>query len=87
MNAVDTNILIYVHDQRDTFKQATAESLIRRLPDAVLLCRCPVSTLRPVESWSRMVTVAPARGRIFTSCGLFGRFYFPPGTYWFGRKT
>jgi predicted nucleic acid-binding protein len=37
MNAVDTNILIYVHDERDPDKQATAENLIRTLPDAVLL--------------------------------------------------
>lgn len=37
MNAVDTNVLIYVHDYRDPSKQATAESLVRTLPDAVLL--------------------------------------------------
>jgi predicted nucleic acid-binding protein len=37
MNAVDTNVLIYVHDDRDPIKQATAENLIRTLPDAVLL--------------------------------------------------
>ena len=37
MNAVDTNILIYVHDHRDQTNQAIAESLVRALPDAVLL--------------------------------------------------
>lgn len=37
MNAVDTNILIYVHDHRDSAKQAIAESLVKTLPDAVLL--------------------------------------------------
>jgi predicted nucleic acid-binding protein len=37
MNAVDTNILIYVHDHRDPVKQAIAESLIQTLPDTVLL--------------------------------------------------
>jgi predicted nucleic acid-binding protein len=37
MNAVDTNVLIYVHDDRDPAKQGTAEKLIRALPDAVLL--------------------------------------------------
>ena len=37
MNAVDTNVLIYVHDRRDPFKQATAEDLVRTLPDAALL--------------------------------------------------
>lgn len=37
MNAVDTNILIYVHDPRDLVKQATATSLITSLTDVVLL--------------------------------------------------
>ena len=37
MNAVDTNILIYVHDARDLTKQRIAESLVRTLPDGVLL--------------------------------------------------
>jgi predicted nucleic acid-binding protein len=37
MNAVDTNILIYVHDYRDSTKQVTAKALISSLTDAVLL--------------------------------------------------
>lgn len=37
MNAVDTNVLIYVHDSRDPVKQTTAEALVRTLPDGVLL--------------------------------------------------
>ena len=37
MNAVDTNILIYVHDRREVKKQAVAESLVRALPEGVLL--------------------------------------------------
>jgi predicted nucleic acid-binding protein len=37
MNAVDTNILIYVHDYRETDKREIAESLIETLADAVLL--------------------------------------------------
>ena len=37
MNAVDTNILIYVHDRREVKKQAIAESLVRALPEGVLL--------------------------------------------------
>lgn len=37
MNAVDTNILLYVHDPRDAAKQATAASLLRSLSDGVLL--------------------------------------------------
>jgi predicted nucleic acid-binding protein len=37
MNAVDTNVLIYVHDQRDVFKQQTAAGLVTSLSDGVLL--------------------------------------------------
>jgi predicted nucleic acid-binding protein len=37
MNAVDTNVLIYVQDPRDPVKQATAAALVRNLPDGVLL--------------------------------------------------
>lgn len=37
MNAADTNILIYVHDRRNVRKQAIAESLVRTLPQDVLL--------------------------------------------------
>lgn len=37
MNAVDTNVLIYVQDSRDPVKQATATALVSNLPDGVLL--------------------------------------------------
>ena len=37
MNAVDTNILIYVNDPRDPVKQAIAVSLVSTLTEAVLL--------------------------------------------------
>ena len=37
MNAVDTNVLLYVHDYRDPAKQATAKTIINSLSDAVLL--------------------------------------------------
>jgi predicted nucleic acid-binding protein len=37
MNAVDTNVLIYVQDPRDPGKQATATTLVRTLSDGVLL--------------------------------------------------
>ena len=37
MNAIDTNILIYVHDSRDPVKQATAITLILSLANGVLL--------------------------------------------------
>ncbi|MBV9923565.1 MAG: PIN domain-containing protein [Acidobacteria bacterium] len=37
MNAVDTNVLLYVHDYRDPAKQATAKALVNSLTDAVLL--------------------------------------------------
>ena len=37
MNAVDTDILIYAHDPRDSTKQAIASSLLASLSDGVLL--------------------------------------------------
>lgn len=37
MNAVDTNILLYVNDPRDPTKQGIASSLVSRLTDGVLL--------------------------------------------------
>lgn len=37
MNAVDTNILIYISDPRDPVKQAKATSLVLSLTDGVLL--------------------------------------------------
>jgi predicted nucleic acid-binding protein len=37
MNAVDTNILIYVHDPRDPIKQARAAQLVASLTDGVLV--------------------------------------------------
>ena len=37
MNAVDTNVLLYVHDPRDVAKQAIAVSLLQSLNDGVLL--------------------------------------------------
>jgi predicted nucleic acid-binding protein len=37
MNAVDTNVLIYVQDPRDPVKQATATALVQSMPDGALL--------------------------------------------------
>ena len=37
MNAVDTNVLFYVHDQRDVVKRVAAASLVESLDDGVLL--------------------------------------------------
>jgi predicted nucleic acid-binding protein len=37
MTAVDTNVLLYVHDPRDPDKQSTAASLVESLVDGVLL--------------------------------------------------
>ncbi len=37
MNAVDTNVLFYVHDPRDAAKRVTAARLVETLGDGVLL--------------------------------------------------
>ena len=48
MTAVDTNILLYVHDPRDPGKQAAAESLVQSVTDGVLLwqvaCEYPAAS-------------------------------------------
>jgi len=54
MNAVDTNVLIYVHDDRDPVKQATADALVQSLTSAVLLwqvaCEYIAASRKPVAS-------------------------------------
>ena len=37
MNAVDTNVLVYLHDSRDPVKQAKSAALVTSLIDGVLL--------------------------------------------------
>ena len=37
MNAVDTNVLIYVHDEREPEKKKAATELVRNLEDGLLL--------------------------------------------------
>jgi predicted nucleic acid-binding protein len=37
MNAVDTNVLLYVHDPRDQIKQAVAKQLVSSLGNAALI--------------------------------------------------
>jgi predicted nucleic acid-binding protein len=37
MNAIDTNILIYVHDPRDSLKQSVASNLVQNLDDGLLV--------------------------------------------------
>jgi predicted nucleic acid-binding protein len=37
MNAVDTNVLVYLHDSRDPAKQMRAAALVKSLADGVLL--------------------------------------------------
>lgn len=54
MNAVDTNVLIYVHDPRDPGKQATADALVKSLIDGVLLWQVAcefIAASRKLESY------------------------------------
>lgn len=46
MNAVDTNILIYVNDNRDLVKQGIAAALVSSLRDGVLLWQVACEQLR-----------------------------------------
>jgi len=65
MNAVDTNVLLYVHDPRDPAKQAKAAALVASLTDAVLLWQVACEYLaasrklapfgfRPEDAWREL---------------------------------
>ena len=47
MNAVDTNILIYVNDPRDSVKQGVAISLVSALTEGILLWQVACEYLAP----------------------------------------
>lgn len=62
MTAIDTNILLYVHDPRDPAKQSTAASLVESLVDGVLVWQVACEYLaasrkleplgyRPARAW------------------------------------
>jgi len=46
MNAVDTNVLRYVHDPRDRDKQTTAAALLQSLTDGVFIGKPQISAIR-----------------------------------------
>jgi predicted nucleic acid-binding protein len=65
MSAVDTNVLLYIHDPRDSRKQRAAVELVSSLPNAVLLWQVAcefvnaVRKLRdesfgPLEAWAEL---------------------------------
>jgi predicted nucleic acid-binding protein len=54
MNAVDTNVLLYVHDYRDPAKQTTAKALIDSLPDAVLLWQVACEYIAASRKFARL---------------------------------
>src|SRR5262245_40483572 len=58
MNAVDTNVLIYLHDPRDPVKQAKAAALVRSLTDAFLFWQVACEYLAASRKL-KLVGVAP----------------------------
>jgi predicted nucleic acid-binding protein len=61
MNAVDTSVLIYIHDSRFPVKQAIAEALVRTLPDPVLLWQVSceyIAASRKLEPFGYSLTKA-----------------------------
>jgi hypothetical protein len=72
MNAVDTNVLLYVHDPRDVTKQATAANLLQSLADGVLLWQvaCEYPGSKP-QTGSFLVIILP---RPTKTCGIFSAF-------------
>jgi predicted nucleic acid-binding protein len=76
MNAVDTNVLLYVHDPRDVTKQVTAANLLQSLADGVLLWQVACEYLaasRKLVPFGYNLTQAYQDVRIFSAFGL--RFY------------
>ena len=76
MNAVDTNVLIYVHDPRDFTKQVTASNLLQSLTDGVLLWRVACEYLaasRKLVPFGYNLTQAYQDVGTFSAFGL--RFY------------
>jgi hypothetical protein len=57
MNAVDTNVLLYVHDPRDVTKQVTASNLLQSLTDGVLLWQVACEYLAASRNWSLSVII------------------------------
>ena len=71
MNAVDTNVLLYVHDPRDVTKQVTASNLLQSLADGVLLWQVACEYLQQAVSWSLSVIILL---RPTKTCGIFSVF-------------
>jgi len=66
MNAVDTNVLVYLHDTRDPAKQAQAAALVMSLADGVLLwqvaCEYVAAVRNIVEAKTAPVAASRLRG-------------------------
>jgi predicted nucleic acid-binding protein len=71
MNAVDTNVLLYVHDPRDAVKQAKAAALVQSLTDPALLWQVACEYIaashkleplgfRRQEAWNELRTLQSA---------------------------
>lgn len=68
MNAVDTNVLLYVHDPRNPLKQSQAAALIASLPDAVLIwqvaCEYVAASRKLVRYGHFVSSVVPSACRL-----------------------
>jgi predicted nucleic acid-binding protein len=71
MNAVDTNVLLYVHDPRDATKQATAANLLQSLTDGVLLWQV---TCEYLAASRKLVPFGYILPRPTKTCGIFSAF-------------
>lgn len=84
MNAVDTNVLIYVHDPRDPQKQAKATALVQSLPDGVLLWQVACEYLaasrkleaygyRPDDAWEDIEDLRSVWTCVLPNWSMFDR--------------
>ena len=89
MNAVDTNVLIYAHDTRESRKSAIANRLIYNLADGVLLwqvgCEYIAASrkLEPLgysteDAWAELRRLRNSGNRLVrrTGCGIVLICYF-----------
>jgi hypothetical protein len=73
MNAVDTNVLLYVHDPRDPAKQTLAASLVRSLTDAALLWQVACEYLAASRKLAAFGYPGIELGRTFANFAECGR--------------
>ena len=86
MNAVDTNVLVYLHDPRDRNKQAAAAALVSSLTDGVLIWQVACEY---VAAARKLKALGVTNDEIWRNLRLLqssGRWYCPTPHIWIERN-